>query len=117
MLSQLTRYVGKKVKDYRIAAKYSQEQLGEKVGFSQSYVGKIERGEVNLSLETLAKLSTALRKEPMDFFIFSRKKTFTDEDDKNEFLERIIRQLYDKDIEEIKVVERILQQVFKLKEL
>ena len=38
----------------------NQTQLAEKMGCSQQYVSKVLRGQENLSIETLAKIETAL---------------------------------------------------------
>ena len=41
----------------------TQAELGEKIGTTQSVIARIEKGEQNLSTETLAKLSEALNRE------------------------------------------------------
>lgn len=44
----------------------NQEDLAQKVGMSQSAWSRVEKGESNLSLEQLAKVSTALKIKPHD---------------------------------------------------
>ncbi len=46
----------------------TQEQLGEKTGISYKFIGEIERGLVNPSLESLASIAAALRVEVKDLF-------------------------------------------------
>ncbi|WP_354094278.1 helix-turn-helix domain-containing protein [Clostridium gasigenes] len=45
----------------RLNLNLTQEQLAEKVDISISYVGQIERGEINICLDTLITLANALR--------------------------------------------------------
>lgn len=41
----MMQLIGERVRKYRRQKGWSQEQLGEKVGFSQSKISKIERGD------------------------------------------------------------------------
>ena len=51
--------LGKRVRHLRTNLAWSQEKLAEKAGLHPTYVGGIERGERNVSLENLFKLSRA----------------------------------------------------------
>lgn len=44
----------------------SQERLAERSGFHRTYVGHVERGEVNVSLVNLLQLAAALEVDPAD---------------------------------------------------
>lgn len=55
--------IGKMISDLREGQKMTQNDLAEKIGSTQSVVARIEKGEQNLSTETLAKLSKALNHE------------------------------------------------------
>jgi len=52
--------LGDKVRRLRKTQGYSQELFAELVGVHRTYIGMIERGEKNVTLETLMKLSNAL---------------------------------------------------------
>ncbi|MFH1661695.1 MAG: helix-turn-helix transcriptional regulator [Candidatus Falkowbacteria bacterium] len=43
--------------------KISQGKLAEKIGMKQSAIGRIEKGEQNLTIETLQKIASAFNKE------------------------------------------------------
>lgn len=51
---------GRKVRRLREARGWSQEHLAVVVGLDRSYVGGVERGERNISLENIAKFAKAL---------------------------------------------------------
>ena len=55
--------LGEAIKDVRknLTAKFSQEQLAFESGVDRGHMGKIERGESNLTLLNLLKISQALK--------------------------------------------------------
>ncbi len=53
------------LKNARLKKGLSQQGLGERVGMPQSYISKIESGQVNLQLSSLIELSRALEMELM----------------------------------------------------
>ena len=55
------RILGQKIRFYRERAGFTQEKLAEKAGLSYKYLGEVERGLVNISLDSLVKLARALR--------------------------------------------------------
>jgi transcriptional regulator with XRE-family HTH domain len=52
---------GKKVREERKKLGYSQEVLAEKAGVHRTYIGMIERGEKNITLANIKKVSKALK--------------------------------------------------------
>lgn len=52
--------VGTRIKKYRSVSGLSQQTLAERAGISYKYLGEIERGQVNLSVEILSKIANAL---------------------------------------------------------
>ena len=63
----LKRTLGELVRTRRLEIGLSQEDLGFECGLHRTYIGSIERGETNLSLENMAVLAIALRCEIVDF--------------------------------------------------
>ena len=55
------RIVGQKVRAYRKQAGLSQEALAEKASLSYKYLGEVERGCVNVSLDSLMRVAKALK--------------------------------------------------------
>jgi transcriptional regulator with XRE-family HTH domain len=55
---------GKRVRELRKERGLSQVELAAKVGIDRSYMGFLERGERNPSLEVIAKIAEALNVTP-----------------------------------------------------
>ncbi|GIP16537.1 hypothetical protein J40TS1_21790 [Paenibacillus montaniterrae] len=52
--------IGKRIRYYRTMRNLTQEELAERISTTGSYVGRMERGERNMKVETLEKVATAL---------------------------------------------------------
>lgn len=65
-MSELTIQFGKLVRKYRKEKNMSQEQLALLCNMDRSYLGRIERGEVNPTLEKIYELSKILLINPRD---------------------------------------------------
>lgn len=61
MDNSIRKKLGVKIKQLRKSQKMTQEQLGEKAGISYKFIGEIERGAVNPSLDSLIGIARALR--------------------------------------------------------
>jgi transcriptional regulator with XRE-family HTH domain len=70
----LRNIVGQNVRIYRAAEEISQEKLSERCGIKRSYIGAIERAEVDLRLETLSKIASGLKIEPFQLLINAHEK-------------------------------------------
>lgn len=65
-MSELTIQFGQLVRKYRKERNMSQEQLALLCNMDRSYLGRIERGEVNPTLEKIYELARVLRVLPKD---------------------------------------------------
>lgn len=59
-MSELSKNIGRLIRDTRISKKITQESLALQCGIDRSYLGRIERGEVNLTVEKLYELANTL---------------------------------------------------------
>ncbi|WP_258202060.1 helix-turn-helix domain-containing protein [Paenibacillus endoradicis] len=64
----LRSVVDSNIRHYRKTKGLSQDQLAELCGFHYSYIGGVERGERNISLDNLDKIANALHVEPKVLF-------------------------------------------------
>jgi transcriptional regulator with XRE-family HTH domain len=58
--------LGRRVRAIREGRGWSQEQLGERVGLHRTYIGHIERGEVNPSLFNIVLVASGLEVDPSE---------------------------------------------------
>ncbi|WP_419781227.1 helix-turn-helix domain-containing protein [Maridesulfovibrio sp.] len=63
-MNKYAEIVGKNIRKLRKDLGLSQQQMAEKAEISYKYLGEIERGAVNLSVEILMKISNALQIAP-----------------------------------------------------
>ncbi len=68
---QIEKKLGSKISYLRKKKKISQEKLAEKANISEIYIGEIERGDANPTLEKLKLIANALGVEVSDLFNFS----------------------------------------------
>ena len=59
-MSDFAKVLGQRIRNYRTARGLSQEKLAELSGCHPTYVGQLERGEKNATIESIEKLSSAL---------------------------------------------------------
>lgn len=60
------KIVGANLRRFRDTAGMSQERVAELAGVHRTYIGSVERGERNISLENLCKLASALGRAPSE---------------------------------------------------
>lgn len=66
--SQARIKLGKKVRALRTAVGLSQEELGFRAKLHRTYIGSIERGEQNVSVDNISKLAKALKVSTKELF-------------------------------------------------
>ena len=59
-MSNITQIIGERIRMYRTRKKLSQDALGELAGLHGKYIGQLERGERNATLESVEKVARAL---------------------------------------------------------
>jgi len=55
--------IGKRIRQVRKDKGFSQEKLADAAAFGRTYMGRIERGEQNISIQNLIQLAIVLRTE------------------------------------------------------
>ncbi len=65
----IRKELGKKIRALRKERRLTQEELGELAGLSYKFIGEVERGVVNISLDSIVKISNALGVEPQELFV------------------------------------------------
>lgn len=60
-MSEIAKAIGQRIRNYRTQLGFSQEKLAELSGCHPTYIGQLERGEKNATLESVEKISSALQ--------------------------------------------------------
>jgi transcriptional regulator with XRE-family HTH domain len=60
----ILKIIGNNVRSYRKDLGLSQESLADVAGVHRTYIGAVERGEVNIAAENIAKIAKALKIKP-----------------------------------------------------
>lgn len=64
--------LSRNLKGARARLGFSQEHLADLAGLHRTYVGSVERGERNISIDNIERLAIALSMEPADLLARSR---------------------------------------------
>ena len=59
-MSDIAKILGQRIRNYRTTRGLSQEKLAELSGCHPTYIGQLERGEKNATVESIEKISSAL---------------------------------------------------------
>jgi transcriptional regulator with XRE-family HTH domain len=65
----LRQIIGDNVRCYRHKLEWSQQKLGTETGLHHDYIGRLERGLENVSVDNLAKLATAFNTDTSNLLI------------------------------------------------
>lgn len=60
-MNDIAKAVGMRIRSYRTNLGLSQEKLAELAGCHPTYIGQLERGEKNATLESIAKIASSLK--------------------------------------------------------
>ena len=60
--------IGKRIRALRKAQGYSQEDFAAAANLGRSYAGRVERGEQNISMQSLIQIALTLKTELNEFF-------------------------------------------------
>ncbi|MBP2110285.1 helix-turn-helix domain-containing protein [Paenibacillus silagei] len=108
--TELVKRIGERIRRLRKEMNLSQEQLAERSGLHTNYVGQIERGEKNLTLETLEKVVTGLNISLEELF------RYIGPMEQKDALSQIIELLVERPSEDHKMALSILKSVLEWEE-
>lgn len=109
-MSDFLKLVGERIRIFRKEQGLTQEELAEKAGLQYSYVGGVERGERNISLETLKKIIDGLDVSPYELFKFEESDISKFLDKKRD-IEAINNLLIMRDEKEIAMIYRLAKDI------
>ena len=59
-MSDIAKIIGQRIRNYQTQKGLSQEKLAELAGCHPTYIGQLERGEKNATLESVEKIASAM---------------------------------------------------------
>ena len=59
-MSEIAKTIGQRIRSYRLQLGLSQEKVAELSGCHPTYIGQVERGEKNATLESIEKIAAAI---------------------------------------------------------
>jgi transcriptional regulator with XRE-family HTH domain len=71
MKTMLRESFGKRIRQLRESMGLTQEQLASKVGMDYKYLGSVERGERNITIDNIQRIAEAFGVETYQLFFFS----------------------------------------------
>ncbi|MNC27549.1 HTH-type transcriptional regulator SinR [compost metagenome] len=108
--SELVKKIGERIRRLRKEKNLSQEQLAERSGLHTNYVGQVERGEKNLTLETLEKVVGGLGISLEELF------RYIGPMEKQDALGQIVKLLVERSVEDQNMALNVLKTVMEWEE-
>ncbi|MBD8135091.1 helix-turn-helix transcriptional regulator [Bacillus sp. CFBP 13597] len=113
-MSDFLKLFGNKIRAVRKAKGLTQEELSERCGLQNTYIGGIERGERNISLQSVEKLAEGLSVAPFELFSFDDLNLYDISTDKTVLIESHINLLLGRSKDEIVFLQRMAKEVLTL---
>lgn len=110
-MQNIKELVGARVRELRKERGLSQEELAHLANLHPTYIGKLERGERNMSVESLEKAASALGLSLEQLFRHLQPEK---DDEDSVTLNQIINRLYGKSTDEKKTILRLIDVAFEL---
>lgn len=63
-MQALAKDLGERIREKRLSVGLSQDALAFACGIDRSYMGRVERGEVNITIEKLYRIASQLKCQP-----------------------------------------------------
>ncbi|WP_025686054.1 helix-turn-helix domain-containing protein [Paenibacillus maysiensis] len=108
-MSDLLKLVGARIRNLRKQRGLSQAKLAELSELQDSYIGGIERGERNISLKSIDKITSALEVEPVEIFRFGSLDGIEGNTEKHHVVEMHRSLLMERSFEEVAMIQRVVR--------
>lgn len=108
----LTKRVGINIRAIRKAQNLTIDELAEKCNFQAPYLSDVERGERNITLQTLTRILDALQVNAGSVLIPEIRVNEGSENNRNELLSLLLNTLEDKNEDDIRMLLNISNEIF-----
>ncbi|MGF0470169.1 helix-turn-helix domain-containing protein [Lysinibacillus fusiformis] len=111
-MESLVKLVGSNIKEMRKMKKLTQEELAEKCGLQTSYLAGVERGDRNITIQTLEKIIEGLEETPSIIFKFDSLNFDNKYFEKKELIMILQNLIEDKSETEVRLLLKIANEIF-----
>lgn len=111
-MDSFVQLVGHNIRNIRNSKKLTLDELAEKCGLQTSYLAGIERGERNITLQTLEKIIIGLEEGPVNFFRFSNLNLVQNDNNKDDLIVLLLNLIENKSVEEISLILNVANEIF-----
>ncbi|PYF07218.1 helix-turn-helix domain-containing protein [Ureibacillus chungkukjangi] len=111
-MDNLVKLVGLNIKEIRKSKKMTQDELAEKCGLQTPYIANVERGDRNITLQTLEKIITGLDEVPANIFNFENLNLNDQFFKRKELITLLLNLIENKNEEEITMIIKIANEIF-----
>ena len=111
-MDSLVKLVGSNIKEIRKSKKMTQEELAEICGLQTSYLAGIERGDRNITLQTLEKVIVGLELVPANIMNFEHLNINNQAFEKKELMTLLLNLIDNKSKEEVRLILKIAEEIF-----
>ncbi|WP_155591265.1 MULTISPECIES: helix-turn-helix domain-containing protein [Lysinibacillus] len=111
-MESLVKLVGSNIKEIRKMKKLTQEELAEKCGLQTSYLAGVERGDRNITIQTLEKITEGLEETPSSIFKFDTINFDNKYFEKKELIMILQNLIEDRSEVEVRLILNIANEIF-----
>lgn len=111
-MDSLVKLVGSNIKEMRKLKKLTQEELAEKCGLQTSYLAGVERGDRNITIQTLEKIIEGLEEAPSNIFKFDKLNFNNKYFEKKDLITILLNLIEDRSEDEVRLILNIANQIF-----
>lgn len=110
-MSDIAKIIGERLRAKRRELGYSQEKTAELAGLHPTYIGQLERGEKNATLESIEKVCTAL-----DYSMSQLFQNIVSRDDSENLANQCYSLIINQPIKEQKILLKLLKDIIEYKQ-
>ena len=111
-MDNLVKLVGLNIKAIRKSKNLTQDELAEKCGLQTTFLTGVERGDRNITIQTLEKIIVGLDEEPKNIFNFNNLNVEEENFQKKELVTLLMNLLEDKKDNEVRLILKIANEIF-----
>ncbi|WP_141504072.1 helix-turn-helix domain-containing protein [Paenibacillus luteus] len=115
-MTEIAGLVGENIRQLRKKRGLSQEQLAFRADINASYMGQVERGEKNPTIDVLSKIANALQ-TPLEMLVNVSAPPDLADVDPEGYATKIVHQIHGLSLKEQEAVYKIVKQLVQFKDI